>query len=221
MSSASLVHAYKGSYRVDWSLNAVTGLQPSRSLGAFSVLDERGLYEPNSIRVEQRFSPLAKLNITWKSNLRTEMGYDRSNISAFAINSNRVTETLTRGIDFGVNYTFRNVRISFLPKIKNNIDMSIRGSFKNDTENSFKLDTDLNNALSSLSELPPVNDAPIDSKRTTEQNRINGSFTLGYQISKTISSNFEYTFSRIQSNQIPTRTNHDIRFNVRIAIRSR
>ncbi len=221
MSSATLVHSYKGTYKLDWSLNAVTGVQSGKSLGSFSVLDDRGLYEPNSIRVEQRFSPLAKLNVTWKSNLRTELGYDRGNISSFAINSNRVTETLTRGIDFGVNYTFRNVRISFLPKVKNNIDMSIRGSFKNDTENSFKLDTDLSNALANADQLPDAGQAPIDSRRTTEQKRINGSFTLGYQISRTISSNFEYTYSRIQSNQIPTRTNHDIRFNVRIAIRSR
>ncbi len=221
MSTATLAHAYRGTYKVDWSLNAVTGLQSGKTLGSFSVLDERGLYEPSSIRVEQRFSPLAKLNVTWKSNLRTELGYDRGNISSFAINSNRVTETLTRGIDFGVNYTFRNVKISFLPKIKNNIEMGIRGSYKNDTENSFKLDTDLSNALANQNQLPDPGEALIDSKRTTEQKRLNGSFTLGYQISKTISSNFEYTFSRIESNQIPTRTNHDIRFNVRIAIRSR
>lgn len=221
MNSATLIHSYRGTYKLDWSLNAVTGLQSGKSLGSFSVLDERGLYEPSSIRVEQRFSPLAKLNVTWKSNLRTELGYDRGNISSFAINSNRVTETLTRGVDFAVNYTFRNVKISFLPKVKNNIDMSIRGSFKNDTENSFKLDTDLSNALADPDQLPDPGQAPIDSKRTTEQKRLNGSFTLGYQISRTISSNFEYTYSRIQSNQIPTRTNHDIRFNVRIAIRSR
>lgn len=221
MTTATLVHAYRGSYRLDWSLNAVTGLQPGKSLGDYTVIDERGLYEPNSIRVEQRFSPLAKLNVTWKSNLRTELGYDRGNISSFAINSNRVTETLTRGVDFSVNYTFRNVKISFLPKVKNNIDMSIRGSFKNDTENSYKLDTDLNNALNDSNNLPSVNEAAIDSKRETGQKRLNGSFTLGYQISRTISSNFEYTFSRIESNTIPTRTNHDIRFNVRIAIRSR
>lgn len=221
MSSATLIHSYKGSYRLDWSLNAVTGLQPGQSLGAFSVQDERGLYEPTSIRVEKRFDPLAKLSVTWKSNLRTELGYNRGNISSFAINSNRVTETLTRGIDFGVNYTFRNVKISFLPKVSNNIDMSIRGSFKNDTENSFKLDTDLGNALSDPDQLPDIDRATIESGRTTEQKRINGSFTLGYQISRSISSNFEYTYSRIESNQIPTRTNHDIRFNVRIAIRSR
>lgn len=224
MNNATLTHSYRGSYRVDWSLNAVTGKQPGRSLGDFSLVDDRGLFEPTTIRVEQRFSPLAKLNVTWKSNLRTELGYDRGNISSFAINSNRVTETLTRGFDFGVNYTFRNVKISFLPKVKNNIDMSIRGSFDSDTENSFKLDTDLNNALRNADALPSIDQAVKDSrdtKRTTERKRLNGSFTLGYQISRTISSNFEYTLSRIESNNLPTRTNHDIRFNVRIAIRSR
>ncbi len=224
MSSATLSHSYRGSYRVDWSLNAVTGKQPSKSLGDFSVIDERGLYEPTTIRVEQRFSPLAKLNVTWQSSLKTELGYDRGNISTFAVNSNRVTETLTRGFDFGVNYVFRNVRISFLPKVKNNINMGIRGSFDSDTENSFKLDTDLNNALRDADALPTISQAIKDSrdtKRTTERIRINGTFTLGYQISRTITSNFEYTYSRIESNNLPTRTNHDIRFNVRIAITSR
>lgn len=221
MTSATLRHAYRGTYRLDWSLNAVTGLQPGKSVGDFSILDERGLYEPTSIRVEQRFSPLAKLNVTWKSNLRTELGYDRGNISAFAINSNRVTETLTRGVDFAINYTFKDVKISFLPKVKNNIDMSIRGSYKNDSEKSYKLDTDLVNALQETGNGIDPSQAEITSERITGQKRLNGSFTLGYQISKSISSNFEYTFSRIESNTIPTRTNHDIRFNIRIAIRSR
>ena len=169
-----------------------------------------------------RFSPLAKLNITWNSGLRTDLGYDRSTISTFAVSSKRVSQTLSQGIDFSVNYTFKNVKISFLPKVKNNIDMSIRGSYKNDSEESYKLDTDLdNNLFSGANSTTPVNQAEISSQRITGQQRINGSFTLGYKISSTISSNFEYTFSRIESNNIPTRTNHDIRFNFRIAIRSR
>ncbi len=102
--------------------------------------------------------------------------------------------------------------------------MSLRGSLDSDTENSFKLDTDLNNALKDADALPGIDQAirnSKDTKRTTERTRVNGSFTLGYQISRTISSNFSYTYSRIESNNLPTRTNHDIRFNVRIAIRSR
>tara|TARA_Y100001935_G_scaffold255672_1_gene271283 strand:- start:91519 stop:98805 length:7287 start_codon:yes stop_codon:yes gene_type:complete len=222
MSNASLTHGYKGTYKVDWSLNALTGKQAPQSLGDFSIVDDRGKYEPTALRAERRFSPLAKLNITWNSGLRTDLGYDRSTISTFAVSSKRVSQTLSQGIDFSVNYTFKNVKISFLPKVKNNIDMSIRGSYKNDSEESYKLDTDLdNNLFSGANSTTPVNQAEISSQRITGQQRINGSFTLGYKISSTISSNFEYTFSRIESNNIPTRTNHDIRFNFRIAIRSR
>jgi len=222
MSNATLSHSYRGSYRVDWALNTLTGEQSPQSLGsAFDIIDNRDQFEPTTLRAERRFSPLVNLSMTWESNLRTELGYDRSTISTFAISSKRATETLSQGIDFSMNYTFRNVRIKFLPNIRNNIDISLRGSYKDDKELSYKLDSDLGNALiSSSSSQSNVNDAQIISRETGQQ-RINGTFSLGYKISASISSNFEYTYSRIQSNSIPTRTNHDIRFNVRIAISSR
>lgn len=222
MTNATLSHAYRGSYKVDWALNTLTGVQTPQRIGSvYDVVDNRGRFEPTTLRTERRFSPLAKLSMTWDSNLRTEFGYDRSTISTFAISSKRGTETLSQGIDFSMNYTFRNVKISFLPNIKNNIDLSIRGSYKNDTELSYKLDSDLGSALSGL-DGPVTNIDDIElSDRETGQQRINGTFSLGYKISASISSNFEYTYSRIESNNIPTRTNHDIRFNVRIAISSR
>lgn len=221
MTNASLNHAYRGSYKVDWSLNALVGEQSGQNIGDYSIIDVRGRYEPTSIRAERRFSPFVKLNMNWESGLKTDIGYDRSTISTFAVSSKRVTETLTQGVDASVNYIFRNVRISFLPKLRNNIDMSLRGSYKNDTEISYKLDTDLDNALQNGVTMDQIGSAETLSARETGQRRINGSFTLGYKISSTVSSNFEYTYSRIESNNIPTRTNHDIRFNFRIAIRSR
>ena len=222
MSSATLSHSYRGTYKVDWALNTLTGEQSSQSLGSvFDIVDNRARIEPTTLRAERRFSPLVNLSMTWESNLRTELGYDRSNISTFAISSKRGTETLSQGIDFSMNYTFRNVKIKFLPNIKNNIDLSLRGSYKNDSELSYKLDSDIGTALSaSGGPLTNINDIEL-SDRNTEQQRINGTFSLGYKISASISSNFEYTYSRIESNTIPTRTNHDIRFNVRIAISSR
>ena len=78
-----------------------------------------------------------------------------------------------------------------------------------------------NAALAEIATAMRKGSAETLSARETGQRRINGSFTLGYKISSTVSSNFEYTYSRIESNNIPTRTNHDIRFNFRIAIRSR
>ena len=222
MSNATLSHSYTGSYRVDWALNTLTGNQPSQKLGFYDIIDSRGEFEPTTIRAERRFSPLVNLSITWDSNLRTELGYDRSTISTFSITSKRGTETLTQGIDFSINYIFKNIKIRFFPKIKNNIDLSIRGSYKNDTELSYKLDSDLITALNGVDGIPITDVDDIElSGRETGQTRINGTFSLGYKVSSTISSNFEYTFSKIESNNIPTRTNHDIRFNIRIAISSR
>lgn len=221
MSNATLSHSYRGSYKVDWALNTLTGTQSPQNLGSFEIIDNRGKFEPTSIRTERRFSPLVNLSITWDSQLRTELGYDRSTISTFAISSKRGTETLSQGIDFSLNYTFRNIKIKLFPKIKNNIDLSLRGSYKNDTELSYKLDSDIGTALANENgDITNVNDIELSSRETGQQ-RINGSLSLGYKISSSISSNFEYTYSRIESNNIPTRTNHDIRINVRIAISSR
>jgi cell surface protein SprA len=223
MSNATLSHSYQGSYKVDWALNTLTGQQSPQTLGnAYDIIDDRRRFEPTTLRAERRFSPLVKLSMTWESNLRTEFGYNRSTISTFAIASKRATETLSQGIDFSMNYVFRNVKLKMFPKIKNNIDLSLRGSYKNDTDLSYKLDSDIGNALiPNAPNVLPVEDAEILSSRETGQQRINGTFSVGYKISSSISSNFEYTYSRIQSNNIPTRTNHDIRFNVRIAISSR
>ena len=221
MSNATLSHSYRGSYKVDWALNTLTGTQSPQNLGSFEIIDNRGNFEPTSIRTERRFSPLVNLSITWDSQLRTELGYDRSTISTFAISSKRGTETLSQGIDFSLNYTFRNIKFKLFPKIKNNIDLSLRGSYKNDTELSYKLDSDIGTALANENgPITNINDIELSSRETGQQ-RINGSLSLGYKISSSISSNFEYTYSRIESNNIPTRTNHDIRFNVRIAISSR
>ncbi len=222
MSSATLSHGYRGNYVVDWSLNALTGVQPAQSLGSFSFIDDRGKYEPTSIKVEQRFQPLLKLTMSWKSGLRTDIGYNRNNISSFAISSKRVTEVLDHGFDGNISYTFRNVTLPFLPKIKNNIEMGIRGSLKNNTETTYKLDSDLSEALvSGINSESDVNQAVVTKRGETGGRNINATFTLGYQISSTITSNFEYTFSKRESNKYPTNTTHDIRFNIKIAIRSR
>ena len=75
MTNASLNHAYRGTYKVDWSLNALVGEQSGQNIGDYSIIDVRGSYEPTSIRAERRFSPFVKLNMTWESGLKTDVGY--------------------------------------------------------------------------------------------------------------------------------------------------
>lgn len=223
MSRATLSHGYSGSYRLGWSLNAITGEQPGQGIGAFNVIDVKRDFEPTSINVEQRFSPLIQLNVTWLSNLRTQISFDRSKTNSLALSSRTVTERLSQGLTTSINYTFRGITIPFLPRIQNNIDVTINGGFADDKEQKFYLNQDIEQALSVIDPDPNVDQYDFTDPFITGQNRINASLVLGYRFSQTVTSNFEYTFTKVEpkSSAFPPRTNHDIRFNFRIAIQSR
>ncbi len=224
MSRASLSHNYSGLYRLGWVFNANQDLLPEISLGAYSVTNRRPEYEPNTINVEKRFSPLLGLNITWLSNLRTNLQYEYSKVTSLALSNSRVIERLSRGLKFTFGYTFRDFKIPFFPRLENAVDITLNGSYIEDEEEKFVLDSDLSNALEDGPDtiIKDPNRYDFSSSFTGGQARINGSAVLGYQFSQTIQANFEYTYSRLipKSSSVYARTDHDIRFNVVVSIRS-
>ncbi|MEO9885452.1 MAG: cell surface protein SprA [Balneola sp.] len=225
MNRASITHSYKGTYRLGWQLVNQAGQPTSNSLGGLvTINDNRDKFEPASISIDQRFSPLVQLNITWKSALKTDFGYETSKLTSFSLSSNTVSERRSKGFKFNLNYTFRKVRIPIFPKIKNNIDLALSGNYSEDSDQNFILVNDLINAFQNFDENGTNVDAyDFDPQNETGQKRYNGSLVVGYRISSTINSNFEYTYNRVipKGSSIPPRTNQEIRFNIRIAIRSR
>lgn len=225
MSRASLTHGYKGTYRLGWQLVNQFGEATSQSLGGLvTINDNRDKFEPAAITIDQRFSPLIQLNITWKSALKTDFGYETSKLTTFALSSKTVSERKSRGFKVNLNYTFRRVRIPLFPKIKNNIDVALSGNYSEDSDQNFILVNDLITAFQNFGENGTDVDAyDFDPQNDVGQKRYNGSLIIGYRISSTINSNFEYTYNRVipKGSSIPPRTNQEIRFNIRIAIQSR
>jgi cell surface protein SprA len=224
MARASLTHAYAGFYRVGWVYNADVNALPPLQLGAYTVVNPRPKFEPNAISVEKRYSPLLGLNITWLSNLRTTIQYDYSKVSSLALTNTTITERLSRGIRLSLNYTVRDFKIPFFPRIENAVDFTINANYIEDTEQKFILASDLDNALRSDAGTIVRNADLYDFSRSFRggQSRFNGSAIIGYQFSQTINANFEYTYSRLipKSTGIYPRTDHDLRFNVVVSIRS-
>jgi len=224
MNRASLSHSYKGTYRLGWNFVPQFGEATSNTLAGIQVNDERDRFEPASVTVDQRFSPLIQLNITWKSALKTDFGLESSKLTTFSLSSKTISERKSRGFKLNLNYTFRKVRIPLFPGIKNNIDLSLSGNYSDDTDRSFILENDLINAFNKFSENgTDVNAYDFNPQNETGQQRYNASLVIGYRISSSINSNFEYTYNRVipKGSTIPPRTNQEIRFNIRIAIRSR
>lgn len=224
MQRASLTHAYSGRYRMGWALNNNPGSAFTRNVGVYTVNDTRDEFEPNTLNVEKRFSPMAQLNVTWSNGLRTQIGYEKSQVTSLALSNVQVTERNSQGVTMSISYTFRNFNLPFMRDLANNVDLTINGNFIDDTEERFLLDADISNALNApagqIVRDPSV--YTINDPRLSGQSRFNGSIIVGYRFSSTLQANFDYSFSQINPKSTRTfkRTTHDIRFNIRINIRS-
>lgn len=224
MSRATLSHSYTGEYRVGWNYNVQQGTLNEQSIARFTIVDRYNRYEPKSINVQQTFSPLLQLNITWLSDLRTQIGFTKSRLASLSPSSKTLSETDTQGLKVSLNYSFKRVTIPFFPKIKNNVDITINGNIAEDTKKTYNLGSDLSRLFdSSENGIPEAGSVDLNPTDINGQKRINASLVVGYRFSSTISSNFEYTYLKLlpKTSSRPLTTNHDIRFNVKIAIRSR
>lgn len=224
MQRATLTHAYSGLYRIGWNLNNNFGEPLERRIGNYLVEDFRPEFEPNNVNIEKRFSPLAQLNVTWDNGLRTQLGYETSQLTTLSVSNSQVIERVSKGVRGSVNYTLRNFRIPFVRATANNIDLTLNGSFLEDTEQRFLLYSDLERALQESVDVI-VKDPEaytFSPSPPTGQSRINASAVLGYRFSNTIQANLEYAFTQTlpKSSRTFKRTTHDIRFSVRINIRS-
>jgi cell surface protein SprA len=221
---ASLTHRYTGSYQMGWNFNEDIGPLLSRTVGDYQVLDRRPRYEPSSINLEKKFSPLIGLNITWANSLRTNIQYDYSKITSLALSNTSVTERLSQGIKLTVSYTINDFRLPIFRRIKNAVDLSLNASYLEDIETQYLLDSDLNQALQGApDELDrDVSAYEISPREPTGQTRIQSSFIVGYRFSETVKANFEYNFRHLipQSTGVFERTDHDITFNIVVSIRS-
>lgn len=224
MQRATITHAYNGLYRVGWNLNNNAGDPFDRRVGSYRVEDFRPEFEPANVTVEKRFSPLAQLNVTWDNGLRTQAGYETSHITSLSMSNTQVTERISKGLRLSVAYTLRNFRLPLLSRTANNLDLTLNGSYIEDTEQRFLLFSDLERALQegSTTIVRDPDQYSFSPSPPTGQSRINGSAVVGYRFSTTLQANLEYAFSQVlpKSSRTFKRTTHDIRFSFRINIRS-
>jgi hypothetical protein len=135
-----------------------------------------------------------------------------------------VTERTSKGLTLSMTYTIRNFRMPFFRQLSNNLDITLNGNYIEDSEQRFLLDADIDRALSESHDtiVRDPSQYSISPRPPSGQTRINASTIFGYRFSNTLQANFEYAFSRIlpKSTRSFERTTHDIRFNIRINIRS-
>ena len=207
-----------------WRLHQDAGEEVSRNIGNISVNTFRSDYDPSSLNLERRFSPLVGLSLNWTSGLRTNIDYEHSESVSLSFSNNNVREQVSRGIRLSANFSQSGFTLPFLRRFENQIDLGLSFSYFEDMTFTYRLNQDLEGVLGEpLDEIDrdPGAHTPPDPERQGDT-RINIQPSIGYQFSQTITVNFEYTYNRLlpESSNVFPRTDQDFRFNVVVNIRS-
>jgi cell surface protein SprA len=229
-SRVSLSHGYQGNYRVGWVLNNDAGEQTTGRVGVsgntYAIEYEIPKYEPTQSTIQHKFVPVVGLNVTWKNNVTTSIQYDYSKITSISLSNPNVNERISQGIKFSTNWSKRGFSLPFLKKLRNTLDLSLSVSYIEDSSVNLNLVNDLSDAfINGYIPGGDVGDYPYDSDRQnsiTGDSRLKVSTLIGYQFSRMIKANFEYTYDHLfpKSTKVFERVNQDIRFNIIVTIRS-
>lgn len=226
ISRVSLSHNYQGSYRVDWAYNPDEGIENSGPFGPFTLIRVQQRIDPNSVTLQKKFVPVIGLNVTWINNVTTRVQYDYSEQITLSMTGNpTVNEKISQGVKFTTSWSKRGFRLPMFKKLQNTLDLSASASFLEDKNVRLDLNRDLVDAFRNTPYSTDPNDYEITTDRKlteTGDSRIKFSFLVGYQFSRMIKANFEYTYDHLipKSTNIFERVNQDIRFNIIVSIRS-
>ncbi len=216
ISHISLTHKYSGTYRVGWTYYNDTTTPITGTLGQYAILSTRRPYEANTINVEEHFSPLLGINITWKNNMTTNIEYTYAKTTSFSFTGPTTTVSVSKGLTVQGNYTKRGFKLPFFrSRLKNQFDVGVTLSYLVDYSIPYNLGTDLKLALQGQ---PLLNYA----NNTTGDSRLQFSTIFGYQFSSMIKANFEYSYRHVmpKSSNMFERTDQEIKFNIIVSIRS-
>lgn len=228
ISRISLNHSYSGSYRVGWSYNPKYGDENPFNLFSGSsskVIGVSERYEASTINIDRKFVPVVGLNITWKNNLSTRLQYDYSKVMSITTTSPTFLEKTSQGFTFKGTWSKRGFRLPFFKKLRNTLDLSVSGSYYDETNIRRIFAGVLANTLSTGITSTNANDYEvIDNSESSliGDTRVKLTGLVGYQFSSMLKANFEYTYDHVipKSTSSFERTTQNIRFNIIVSIRS-
>ncbi len=117
--SVSLTHAYKSVYSVGSYNSYSSWIEAMGSGGAMGYIQNTttGLYQPNSaydissISINESFSPLLGLNMTFNNNMTLKMEYKTTRVMALSMTSAQLDETGSKDIVVGWGYKINDFRL--------------------------------------------------------------------------------------------------------------
>ena len=130
----SISHAYRSTYSIS-SYQTNLNYKDINKDGFTSEINFNNMSyhvqkEISQVTINEQFSPLFKVNMTWKNSLLTKVEIKRSRVLALSLANNQITETGSQEYIVGVGYRFKDVEFNFLSggrgkKMSSDLDLKL------------------------------------------------------------------------------------------------
>jgi cell surface protein SprA len=132
--SFSLGHAYRSTYSVgNYTTNLDYGDGDNVNINNMSYHVSR---EISQVTINEQFSPLFKIDMTWKNSLITKVEIKKSRVLALSLANNQLTETTSNEYVIGTGYRIQDVKFNFFSggrgkKMTSDLDLKLDLNIRN------------------------------------------------------------------------------------------
>ncbi len=224
--SISLRHGYNATYETSFERSNIAGegatLTVGGQEGGTPFAYRRAAFQLGSPQLQEEYSPLVGIDITWPGNLQTSVEWSRRTTTSLRTASLRIAERETSEISGQLSYTAQGFTIPFLPfgRIENRVQLSVTFTQQVNDEREYSLRPALEQANAAGSEYDPRQAQQGDNVSIiSETERLTVQPQISYSISDRVTADFtlEYEDFRGDSRQ-PSYTNVNGNFNVTVNI---
>ena len=124
----SIAHAYRSTYTVGSYQNNINYISGNEiNLNNMSYHVEK---EISQVTINEQFSPLLKVDMTWKNSLLTKIELKRTRVLSLSLANNQLTETGSKEYVFGVGYRIKDLKFSIFSrggdrKVSSDLDLKL------------------------------------------------------------------------------------------------
>lgn len=226
--SAQLQHNYGAEYSTDFRTNISTagGRAPSFQLGGHQILFDLPHYEVGSVRVNERYSPLIGLNLSFKNRLSTNISWNKMNSYSLSATNFEVGENRTDEIAVSLNYQKQGMRLPLFggKRLNNRLGLSMTLSYSENSDLRYLLRPALEDAALAYTQGTvdfKAEDAISGDNMTvmTDTKRLMIAPKIQYTFSNQVTADFTMRYERFQGDsRIPSYTAISGNFNINVRI---
>lgn len=226
--SATLSHGYSADYSADYTTNLAAlnedAEQGTYRLAGRPVAFDLPTYEARGVRINQRYSPLVGLNLSWKGQVQTQINLNRSNTYSLSATTFEVSETQTNELSLSASWQKQGLQLPFMKRRLNNrisVNMTATRSATEDVR--YNLAAAIGK-FAEGTEFTPGDEVTDDRfvSRPTASTRTTLSPQVQYQFSGLVTASMFLKYERFDSedSRVNSRTNVNGGFNVTVNITS-